>query len=159
LKILFVCTGNTCRSSMAEALARKILAERPEGKGRLEFSSAGVAALTGNRASLEAVEALAGMGVDLRDHRATLLTPGIISEADLILTMTRAHREHILEIFPSAAGKVFTLAEYAGAAGDVPDPIGQPVEVYRSCAERLKDLIARAIDRLREKERGFFERN
>ncbi len=149
MKILFVCTGNTCRSIMAEALARKILEKRP-GSG-VEVSSAGVNAWPGQKASWQAVEVLAGMGVSLSEHRASRLTPENVREADIILTMTAGHRECVLNLVPEAAEKVFTLAEHAGACGDVPDPIGQPVETYRECARELEDLIVRVLDRLESK--------
>lgn len=156
MKILFVCTGNTCRSSMAEALARKLLENRPGEKRGVEVFSAGVAAWPGERATWEAVETLSGMGLSLHDHRASRLTPEDVREVDLILTMTAAHREYVRNLVPEAAGKVFTLAEYAGANEDVPDPIGQAIETYRQCAYRLEALISRALDRLGEHFTGIF---
>lgn len=147
MKILFVCTGNTCRSSMAEAIARKMLKDRLKGKG-VEVSSAGVAAWPGNRATREAVEALAEMGVDLGGHRAARLTPEAAREADLILTMTGEHRDYVLKLIPEASEKVFTLAEYAGSGGDVPDPFGQPLEAYRSCARVLESMVEKVLDRI-----------
>jgi len=132
---------------MAEALARKI--SKGLAENDIEVSSAGTAAWPGDGASREAVEALARMGVSLGGHRASRLTAGAVREADLVLTMTAAHRDYVKSLVPEASGKTFTLGEYAGAPGDVPDPIGQPLDKYVECARMLEDLITRALRRVR----------
>jgi protein-tyrosine-phosphatase len=152
LKILFVCTGNTCRSSMAEALAGKLLEDRLGISRGFEVCSAGLAAFPGETASGAAVEAMAWMGVDMSDYRAALLTRELMQDADLILTMTRGHLDQVKMKFPGHSGKAFTLAEFAGSGSDIADPIGQPLDVYRQCARRLEELIARALDKLVDKE-------
>ncbi len=151
MKILFVCTGNTCRSSMAEALARKLLTGRSADKCDVQFFSAGVAAFPEDRASREAVQAMSEMGINLQHHRATRLSRDNVLESDLILTMTRGHFSHIKNLFPLSAAKVFTLAGYADSTGDVPDPFGQSLEGYRRCARRLEELIDRMLDKLLQK--------
>lgn len=150
MKILFVCTGNTCRSSMAEAIARQLLEDRSGEIKDIEFGSAGVAAYPGDRASQGALAAMAERNIALDRHRASRLTPAEVDGATLILTMTLMHREYARSQFPAAAGKIFTLAEYAGEHGDVPDPIGQPIDSYRQCALRLEYLISRVLDRLKQ---------
>jgi len=147
--ILLVCTGNTCRSPMAAALARQMLADRlgiavdELGAAGLSVVSAGVMATAGAEATPEAVDALRGRGIDLSSHRSQPLTPAMIDEADLILGMTGSHVRAVREMAPKAADRVARLDESA----DIADPIGQNLSAYQDTAEQ----IARALEhRLKE---------
>jgi protein-tyrosine phosphatase len=141
---LFVCTGNTCRSPMAEGLFRKLLAERLKcqedelvDRGYM-VASAGVAAGPGSPSSPEAVEILAKRGVDLRGHESQPVTPQLLSQADQIFTMTRSHRELLVRDFPETAERVRLLA---GDGEDVIDPIGAGVDEYRRCADQIEENL------------------
>ncbi len=147
--IIFVCTGNTCRSPMAAGAALDIVKQRYDG--RIEVFSAGIRATPGEPATPEAVEALGEMGIDLSEHRAQLLTPQHIQEADLVLVMTNEHKQVVEQLTPKAAGKVFLLTEYTGASGEVDDPLGQPLEVYQKYASRLYKLVDGALERFNSK--------
>ncbi len=139
--ILLVCTGNTCRSPMAEALTRKLLAERMgcsvdqvEERG-VAVLSAGLSAMLGGRAAPEAVATMAREGLDLASHVSQPLTESLVRNADLLLAMTRSHRDAILAQWPAAGGRVHLLRP---DGGDVADPIGCPTDVYEQCAAQLK---------------------
>lgn len=147
MKLLFVCTGNTCRSCMAEAIAKS---EAEKLNLDIEISSAGVHAFKGDSASKNAVIVMQEMGIDLSCHIARPVTDEIIEDNDLILTMTKSHKDMLISIFPSSKGKVFTIMEYAGLDGDVVDPFGGDVEIYRNCAKQLKYLIDRILDKIRK---------
>jgi protein-tyrosine phosphatase len=141
---LFVCTGNTCRSPMAEGLFRKLLAERlkcPEDElvdRGFVVASAGVAAAHGSPPSPEAVEILTGRGVDLRGHESQPVTAQLLSQADQIFTMTRSHRELLVRDFPELAESVRLLAR---DGADVIDPIGAGLDEYRRCADQIEGYL------------------
>ena len=135
--ILFVCTGNTCRSCMAEGILKRMLEE----SGRVdEFSvlSAGVFADGISRASNNALLVLKNeWGIDISDHISRKLTQDDINWADVVLTMTKAHKDIVLSIYKEYANKVFTLGEYS----DIVDPYGGSYGEYKKCAKEIRDSI------------------
>ena len=145
--ILFVCSGNTCRSPMAEAIARKYLAGRmsvaPEDleKKGISVISAGSFALPGARAAAPAVEAMRMMGADLSRHRSRPLTVELIHQADAIFTMSQNHAHAVTSLVPGAASKVSNL----DPSGDIEDPIGGDLPLYTEVAERLRKLIEQRL--------------
>lgn len=146
MNILFVCTGNTCRSPLAEALARRIAERR--GVKDLRVSSAGTNAWDNSPASDGAL--LVGMErqLDLASHRARNLTPPIVSEADLIFVMTPAHLEQVKQM--GGRGKVHLLDAYASGAESegIADPFGGELSGYRDTADALERHLEKVFDRL-----------
>lgn len=155
LNILFVCTGNTCRSSMAEALLKNMLAT--EGLSHFSVRSAGIAADPGAQASPYAVEALAELGLDLSSHRAQNIDAPLAEWAHLILTMTGHHQRVISDSLPQTAGKVHLLKEFAAheqgdenaAALDIADPFGQALDAYRASRDELVQALELLLQKIK----------
>ena len=149
-RILFVCTGNTCRSVMAQGLLKNMLREK--GIENVKVNSAGIAALPsyGIYGLLEKV--LKEEGIEISNHKPTQITPQIVRDADLILVMERRHKEAILEMAPEVENRVFLLKEFAGEKEnlDIPDPIGQPEEVYRKRLEEIKEYLLKILEKIKE---------
>ncbi|MEK7269825.1 MAG: Sua5/YciO/YrdC/YwlC family protein, partial [Planctomycetota bacterium] len=151
LNILFVCTGNSCRSPMAEGMLKRIISERasipPEALERqgIAIHSAGVSAQPGGSATPEAIGVLAERGVHIRDHAAARLTEKAIRNADAIYGMSPRHVEAVLELDASAKGKT-RLLDPEGRS--IPDPIGASLPEYRLCADSIERCVRIIADAL-----------
>ncbi len=146
VSVLCVCTGNTCRSPMAEGIFRKYLAEKLECEvDRLDemgytVASAGILDMAGSAASGEAVAACAARGVDIRAHKSQPVSVGLIRGSDRIFAMERMHQARVVALSPEAAGKCVLLAE-----NDITDPVGQRQAVYDNCADLIEAAVTKRI--------------
>lgn len=151
MKVLFVCTGNSCRSPMAAAIFEKMAKEQGLN---VEVKSCGTATLPGLPASKPAVDVLRREGIDISAHKAVPIDSQLVNWADLILVMEERHRQQIIEDYPHCKEKVFLLTEFANQEKrDIIDPIGKPPEVYEGLVLDLKFYLGKVIGRLKNEDK------
>jgi len=148
LTVLFVCTGNTCRSPMAEQIFNEQARYRSA-----HATSAGLDAKPGSPINPQAADALTNLGYSPKDHSSTLVSTETVEEADVILTFTQDQKNELGQRFPAAVEKLFTISEYAnretGTSVDVSDPYGKSAEVYRETAETIDSLVGLIVSSLK----------
>lgn len=145
MKILFVCTGNTCRSCMAEAIFNSNCCE-----GHRAFS-AGIAVIPNSKTSYNAADVLKrDIDVNFKDRFAVQLTSQKLEEADYVFTMTGKIRDYIKKSYPEYSAKVYTINEFVGVKGDIIDPYGGDISIYEKTYNELKNRISLLLDKLKE---------
>lgn len=152
-KVLFVCSGNTCRSPLAEAMLRKAIEEDADLKGKVAVSSAGTSTHFEDIVQYKAVEAGAKYGVDLNGYKSRQFAPELLDMFDIVIGMSKGHRDIINAHFPETADKVVALYEYITDekdCKDVKDPFGSDQETYDKIAKEIHDLVDLMLPKLKQ---------
>ncbi|NMA86582.1 MAG: low molecular weight protein arginine phosphatase [Tissierellia bacterium] len=146
MNILFVCTGNTCRSPMAQGILEDMAKEKGLG---IVVKSAGVYALDGSNASVNAIRALREDNIDISNHRASIVHRDLIEEADLILTMGKSHKDILVSKYGFAQDKIHILNEFIyGIEKDIIDPFGGSIQVYNNTKYELYNAMEELLKKL-----------
>ena len=149
--VLFVCTGNSCRSVMAEGFFKHLVTGQED---KFQVGSAGVSALDGYPASLETVKVMKEEGIDVTGHRSRHLTSAMVRLADKIFVMEQMHKDAILDSWPEAREKVYLLTHYSGDPKqrmmeiDIPDPIRMPDNFYKNVFRVIRDCVTRVAEEM-----------
>lgn len=154
MKVLLVCSGNTCRSPMAAGLLRRLWIKSGAPAGTLEVISAGTGAMEGLEATTNAVAAMAEIGIDIAGHRSRSVDAVLLRSVDLVLAMTERHKEHMQMMAPDVADRIFALGEYAGLGPtEFVDPFGGPMDAYRQTLRSLEIALQSTVARIKRGER------
>ena len=149
--ILFVCTSNNCRSPIAEAMFKDMLAKDPVlGKAGIKVSSAGIKISDLYSTTEETIAVMEERGLSIESHRSRPITAKLLHNVDLILTMEHRQRLVILARYPQLEDKVFLLSEYAGGSGEIYDPVGGTIDAYRAYTQKLETYLGAILSRLRQ---------
>ncbi len=149
MKIMFICTGNICRSAMAHKLLEKKLEEKPIND--IQVYSSGIYAENGDTSTYNAIETMKEYGVDLKSHIATNIRNSEIDKMDLILCATLSHKREVLYLYPELQGKVYTMKEYVGddkETKDISDPWGYDLTTYQRCALEINEILDKLMEKI-----------
>lgn len=148
MKIMFICTGNICRSAMAHFMLEKMAKE--ENKD-IKVYSCGIYAENGDIPTFEGVTVMKKYGIDISKHRATNIRQSNIEDMDIILCATNNHKNSVIAMYPELKDKVYTMKEYAECGKndmDIKDPWGYGIDVYRECAKEIENCIKKIVEKV-----------
>lgn len=152
MKLMFVCTGNICRSAMADWMMKDKI--KKNNIKNIEVFSSGIYAQNGDTPTYEAIETMKENNIDLRQHRATNTINSNINEMDLILGMTQSHKNELIYLYPNLKDKIFTLKEYVNYQKEgnnninIKDPWGFDIETYRACCAEIEECLNLLITKI-----------
>ncbi len=147
--VLFVCSGNSCRSPMAKGIFDKIVKDSKNNRVSITSLSAGTSAINGQLPTENAQKAVLKYEADIKHHLSAQLTKERIKLADLILAMEEKHKDFILELYPRAKEKTFIITNYIGkSTAGIIDPLGHSIEIYQATADKLHRLLVKIYKKI-----------